>query len=157
MEALPTNLSAGQQQSIHLEPVTRDNFMAVVRLEVAPEQREYVATNAFSLAESKVFPELQPFAIYAGEQLVGFLMYGLAEESGRWWIVRLMIAADQQGKGYGRKALVQAIADLRRDHQPGEIYISFEPENHIAEQLYASLGFEPTGEWDGSETVYCLK
>lgn len=146
-----------QANSIHLEPVTRDNFMAVVRLEVAPDQRSYVATNAFSLAESKYFLELKPWAIYAGQELVGFVMYGLDEESGQVWIIRLMIAADQQGKGYGRAAMTQALVDIRQQYQPADIYISFEPENRTAERLYVSLGFEPTGRWDGSETVYRLK
>lgn len=79
----------GQQAVIRLEAVTRDNFFDVVALKVAPEQQEFVASNAFSLAESKYFPELKPFAIYAGESLVGFVMYGQDEDTGRVWIVRL--------------------------------------------------------------------
>ncbi|HZW03727.1 MAG TPA: GNAT family N-acetyltransferase [Anaerolineaceae bacterium] len=147
----------GRKIEVHLEPVTRDNFMAVVRLSVAPEQQGYVASNAFSLAESKYYPELKPFAIYDRENLVGFLMYGLDEDSGRVWIVRLMVATGQQGMGYGRAAMNQAIAAIRQAYPNDELYISFEPENEVAGRLYTSLGFEPTGEWDGSETVYRLK
>lgn len=68
-----------------------------------------------------------------------------------------MIAADQQGKGYGRAALIQTIADIRRQYPVDALYLSFEPENHNAERLYASLGFAPTGEMNDGETVYCLK
>ena len=36
-------------------------------------------------------------------------------------------------------------------------WISYEPENEIARKLYASLGFEETGEMDGDEIVAVLK
>ena len=45
---------------IELAPVTRDNWVAVARLELAPEQAGLVSPNAWSLAEAGFFPDHRP-------------------------------------------------------------------------------------------------
>ena len=88
--------------SIRFEDVTRDNFMACIRLQPREDQRHFVAPNAVSLAESKFYPELVPQAIYARDTLVGFLMWAPEEPDdgpGTIWLVRLMIDARYQGNG----------------------------------------------------------
>ena len=60
---------------VELRPVTKKNFEQVIRLEVSQDQLRYVASNLYSIAESKIFPECIPLAIYDGEKLVGFIMY----------------------------------------------------------------------------------
>jgi diamine N-acetyltransferase len=72
-------------------------------------------------------------------------------------IIRLMIAADQQGKGYGRAAMQAVIRRLKDQPECGAIYTSIVPENTIALQLYRSLGFEPTGEIFDGEIVLRLE
>lgn len=61
--------------NIELRPVTKSNFEAIIQLEVSHDQQHYVASNLYSIAESKVFPECIPLAIYDGNRPVGFLMY----------------------------------------------------------------------------------
>ena len=73
-----------------------------------------------------------------------------------YWLIRLMIAAEHQGKGHGRAAMLQAIQLIRGQPGCSSISLSFGPENTTAERLYASLGFEPTGEILEGETVYRL-
>lgn len=145
--------------SIHLEDVTRDNFMACIRLQPREDQRHFVAPNAVSLAESKFYPELVPQAIYAGDTLVGFLMWGPEEpgdEPGTIWVARLMIDARYQGNGYGRAAMEAVIAQARANPQATQILLSFEPENAGAEALYSSLGFQRTGAIQEGEVVVRL-
>jgi diamine N-acetyltransferase len=67
-----------------------------------------------------------------------------------------MIAADHQGKGYGRAAMLLAIQLIRGQPGCSSISLSFEPENSNAERLYSSLGFKPTGEILEGEIVYRL-
>ena len=142
--------------SVSLREVTPDNYEKIVDMQVRPDQQDFVAGNVYSLAESRVFPARFPMAIYAGEEPVGFLMYSYWDERKSYWLIRLMIAAEHQGKGHGRAAMLQAIQLIRGQPGCSSISLSFEPENTTAERLYASLGFEPTGEILEGETVYRL-
>jgi diamine N-acetyltransferase len=138
---------------ITLQPVTRQNFARVIDLKVAPDQANFVAPNLYSIAEASVEPDWTPLAILAGETVVGFAMFGLEEGAGRWWIIRFMIDAEHQGKGYGTTALRELIDLMAERHAPREILLGYEPENIIAERLYARFGFVPTGELEDGEII----
>ena len=144
--------------NVTLREITADNWRACVKLKVAPEQERFVASNVFSLAQSKYEPELIPMGIYDGEMMVGFLMYRPMDFGvGRVWaIYRLMVAHDQQGKGYGRAGMVALLERLRAIPGYNAVLISFVPDNDAARKLYASLGFTDTGEVDDGEIVYRL-
>lgn len=143
-------------EPVSLREITPDNWETLVKLTVRDDQKNFVASNLYSLAEAKIFSGHVPLAVYAGDQPVGFLMYTYVEERREWWIFRLMIAADEQGKGYGRAAMRQAIARMRSLPGCERIFISFEPENAAAEGLYRSLGFVSNDEMWGGEVVYRL-
>lgn len=135
--------------AITFRDVTKANWLECVRLKPRDDQKTFVAPNAFSLAESKYYPELVPLAIYADETMVGFLMWGppdREDNNGVYWIIRLMIDERYQGKGYGRDAMQQIITQLREKPDCMAIQLSYEPENLGAEILYNSLGFHKTGE-----------
>lgn len=143
-------------EPVLLREITSDNWEALIKLSVRDDQKSFVASNLYSLAEAKIFSGHVPLAVYAGEQPVGFLMYTYVEERREWWIFRLMIAADEQGKGYGRAAMQQVIARMQALPGCECIFISFEPENAAAEGLYRSLGFVSNNEVWGGEVVYRL-
>ena len=143
---------------ITLQPITADNWYECVRLKVDDSQTQFVASNAYSLAQSKFEPECVPLAVYNDEQLVGFVMYkpedyGLAKI---WFIERLMIGEGHQGKGYGRAAMMALIERLRSQKGYTAILISFVQGNEIAQKLYSDLGFKDTGEIEEEELVYRL-
>ncbi len=133
---------------IRLEEVTPQNFWQCINLKVADEQANFVAPNVRSIAESKVYPFLVPLAVYNGDEVVGFTLSGRYPDSGKYYIVRLMIDASHQGKGYGRAMTQKLIERMRRQPDCRDIYLSFVPGNEVAETLYRSLGFERTGETD---------
>ena len=143
-------------ETVTLCDLTSKNWYECVKLSVREDQKGFVATNAFSIAEAHFSPELVTQAIYAGESMVGFTMYGRDPDSGKVWIIRLMVDQRYQGKGYGRAAMVQVIDRLRQLPECGQIFISYEPENEVAERLYNSLGFNATGEFIEGEKVSCL-
>ena len=99
---------------ISLREITSANFDDVIALRVRDEQKNYVASNTYSLAEAYAHRNHVPFAIYADETPVGFLMYTYWEERRQYWIFRLMIAADKQGRGYGREAMRQVIERMNQ-------------------------------------------
>ena len=141
---------------ITLREITPDNWREIIALKVREDQRHFVESNVGSLAEAKVFPEHVPLAVYADEKPVGFVMYTYVDERKEHWIFRLMLADGEQNKGYGREAMRLTVQQMRERYGCQKIFISFEPENAVAEHLYASLGFRPTGEVLGGEVVYRL-
>jgi diamine N-acetyltransferase len=139
--------------AITLRAITRDNLSQCLRLSTTEEQKNFVAPNVRSIAEAYVEPTFVPLAIYADDMLVGFVMYGRDPQTGFDWVIRLMIDAQHQGQGYGRAAMHEVLVRIRQQPECKEIRISYEPENTIAEQLYRSMGFEPTGEIEEGEVV----
>ena len=139
--------------NITLRPVTWANFSDVVALTVTPEQAEFVAPNLNSIAEAYLEPTWTPLAIYAGDDLVGFTLFGRDNETGRWWLMRYMIDARHQGKGYGTAALPIVIDLMVERHGCGEIFLGYAPANDVAGRLYEQIGFVPTGEEQGGKIV----
>ena len=143
---------------LHLVEIDRYNYLSVMDLSVSPEQKDFVASNQYSLAQAYAQPECVPFALYAENRPVGFAMYSLDEDDHQFWIYRLMIDQRYQGVGYGREAMELLIDRIRglSDEDHNRIYISFEPENTVAKTLYESLGFKPDGRVLYGEIVYYL-
>ncbi|MBN2390262.1 MAG: GNAT family N-acetyltransferase [Anaerolineae bacterium] len=140
---------------ITLKPITKENWHAAIRLEVAPEQRKFVASNVYSIAESHFEPGAVPMGIYNEvDTMIGFLMYG--PYHGEMWIWRLMVDQRYQQRGYGRAAMQAIVAALRAMGHT-EIFLSHEPENTVGAEFYTSLGFEDTGRIDGGELVRRLR
>ncbi|RKT53937.1 GNAT family N-acetyltransferase [Saccharothrix australiensis] len=137
---------------MRLEPVTEDNYRAVIDLEVHEDQRNFVAANVRSIADAWVYrPRLQPLAVYSGDDLVGFTL--LRREDPRdLRVVRFMIDRRAQGRGLGRKALA-AIADVARSEGRTRLVLGIVPGNAVAHGLYAAFGFVETGEVERGEVV----
>lgn len=145
---------------IILKEITKDNYMESMTLKVKSYQNKFVASNVFSIAQSKFYKDWHPTAIYNNNEMVGFLMYGnhdMNEGDGTIWIIRMMIDEKFQQKGFGREAMNKVIELIKNKYDQDELYISFEPENEGAKKLYTSLGFIDTGTFDDDEVVYKLK
>jgi len=126
--------------STRLERISRENWYECSGLEVRPEQREFVNSNLLCIAEAQFHPGWGAYAIYDEDQMVGFVMYEDDEDQDEWWISALMIAADHQGKGYGKTALLVLFPILL---QKGCISIraGYADNNLAARALFGGLGF----------------
>ena len=162
---------------IQLKKIDAGNVWDIVDLKVAPEQEDFVAPNNDSIIEAYTTIGTGctafPFAVYNDETPVGFVMIGhnmtaLGEVCGEetppsvqdnYLIWRLMIDAQYQGQGYGRAATQLALDFINTQPCGRAEYcvISYEPENTVAQKLYASFGFVETDERDGSEIIAVLK
>lgn len=152
---------------IKLKELTWENWETCAALQVKKEQSGYVTSNVNSLAEAYIAMQHdadRPItrAIYHGDTMVGFtlLYYATVEEynykgEDGYWIGRFMIDGEHQGKGYGRKALIKILEYLKTApiKKSNCVYLSYRPDNAIAQRLYASLGFVETGEIFHGETV----
>jgi len=148
-----------------IHPVTQENWHALIDLKVREDQKHFVASNLYSIAQAQFGDEFEghwdlfPFGIYEGGTPVGFLMYGLNFEylHHQAFIQRLMVDENFQGKGYGRFGMEWMLNKFRADERIKTVGISYEPNNEDARKLYASLGFVETGEIVEGEAVAELK
>ena len=145
---------------VRLEPITKDNYRVAIKLELEEDQKGFVAPNCYSLVQLFYEPELKAecLAIYAGEDMVGFLMHANPKHNGNdiYAVFRLMIAKNFQGNGYGRSAMQEIIKRLSEKPDCDSIYISYVPENVAAAKLYESLGFLDEGVVEDGEIVVRL-
>ncbi|MGY0068170.1 GNAT family N-acetyltransferase [Streptomyces sp. QTS137] len=146
-----------------LEEITPKNLDAALGIRVRPDQEFAVAPVVKSLAEAYVHPgSAWPRLIVDGDRAVGFLMAfldidwhddgGSVVRSGLW---RLNIAAEEQGRGYGRFA-VESVADRIRARGGKECHVSWHPGGRGPENFYLGLGFRRNGEVVEGETVGVL-
>ena len=106
-------------EQVRLVNVDTDNFEALIKLTVNDDQKNFVASNIYSLAEAYATNAeanfAKPFGIYVGEKPVGFLMIGYNEAGieenapqilkNNYSLWRIMIDKNHQGKGFGREAM----------------------------------------------------
>lgn len=158
---------------LKLEKVNGKNVWDILSLKVAESQKEYVASNDISIIEAYTTITGNgyafPFGIYENDTPVGFLMVGYDTDDywedapaivkGNYNLWRLMIDDRYQGKGYGKEAVRLAL-DFVRTWPCGRAdycWLSYEPENDVARELYRSFGFAETGEMDGEELIAILR
>ncbi|MFI0965909.1 GNAT family N-acetyltransferase [Streptomyces sp. NPDC021080] len=149
--------------SPYLQEITSSNLEAAVGLRVRPDQEHLVDPVVKSLAEAYVHPGVAwPRLICADDEVVGFLMAffridwtggGTDFRSGLW---RLNIAEGQQGRGYGRFAVESVAAEIRR-RGGTHLTTTWHPGEDGPVGFYRSLGFRPTGETSGGQTVGVLE
>ena len=158
---------------LRLEQVNGKNVWDILKLTVEEDQKNFVANNDISIIEAYTAITANgyafPFGIYENETPVGFLMIGFDIDDywddapsiakGNYNLWRLMIDKAYQRKGYGKEA-VQLALDFIKSFPCGKAeycWLSYEPENEAARQLYRSFGFSETGDTDGEELIAVLR
>ena len=127
------------QTPVTLRAVHKTNWREVARLVVSPEQRAFVAQPSYYLAHC-CYDLPNPLAIYAGEQVVGFMMWAVDDDKS-CWLGGILIDRTQQRRGYGRKAVAEAVSMLIEQTGSKTFALSYLPSNSVAKQLYRELGF----------------
>jgi diamine N-acetyltransferase len=151
--------------SLSIRPVTKNNWRELIKLQVREDQKHFVASNLYSIAEAQFGYEegghwdFYPYGIYDGDLPVGFLMYcfNFSHPENQAFIARLMVDDKYQAKGYGRFGMEKMLETFRADERIKAVGISYEPENEVARKLYAGFGFVETGEMLGEEVLAVLK
>lgn len=128
---------------LNFQSITAKNWQACTKLELNPSQKDFVPSNLYSIAEAQFYPNAKSKALYVDEALVGYVLFGQDSETKAWRLFRLMIDQSQQGKGYGKAAVQLVIKSLPKSAK--NIFLSYNPANQRAAQLYKSLGFKEQG------------
>ena len=160
---------------VHLEELDKYNVWDIMELSVKKEQEGFLASNVWSLVHAyvgnKTNGAVYPFGIYDDDTPVGFLMiafdYGEVCDDkdapeisqNNYFLWRLMIDEDYQGKGYGREAVKLGLDYIKTfPHGKAEYcWICYDRENTVARKLYRSFGFEEIKEYEDGNIDAILK
>lgn len=157
---------------ITIQEINKKNIWKIIKLEVEDSQKDFVATNTESILEAYITiidnNIAMPFGIFnEHDEPIGFLMFGygtvdeddpeLAKDNYVLW--RLMIDKNHQKRGYGKEALKVALEYLRNNNKYNakHCWVSYEPTNERARNMYLKFGFIETGEVCDGEIVAALK
>ena len=156
--------STSRSTKVTLQQITSDTLRSVLKLNPGAVGERMVATNAWSIAQSAYSANAVPCAIMAGDLPVGFIMMydttidpalAVKDEvhAGSVDIWRLMIDFQQQGKGYGEAAILEAARYAATRPGVAQIRLSYVPVEGNPSPFYTRMGFVETGERDGIEIV----
>ncbi len=134
---------------VELREITAETVRTICGLDVAEEQRGYVAPVAVSIAQAHFEPRATFRAIYAGDEPVGFILWRDDDKPDTAYLWRFMIDRRHQGKGYGRDALELAFAMLKA-RGIARLNTSVVRGPHSPLGFYLSIGFIEANEVTGS-------
>lgn len=140
-------LLKGAGLDVTLQDITEDNFEDFMNMELPEHQRDLLASNAFSIAQSRFYPDYIPRAVYCDGVPAGFLLYvrDADDVPGDYAICRFMVDHARQGQGIGRRAMALLLDELRARPDMRRITICYHTRNEGAKQFYAGFGFVETG------------
>lgn len=146
---------------VYFREITRHNIKAVLALDVSSRQKKvYPRSNAYSIAEGHFPADDDPVwmrAIYADQSPVGFIMTSEVPKDGIYFLWRIMIDQQHQGRGYGRRAVELLVERIHENGKPQYLLTSHLKGDADAGRFYQSLGFYYTGEiMDGADHIMRL-
>lgn len=139
---------------VTLREITEHSLREILKLEVAEDQKSFVAPNAVSIAQAHFSKTAWFRGIYHEEVPVGFVMLDLDESKPEYYLWRFMIDKAHQGKGYGKEALEMVIEYVKTLPEATELLTSCVPGPGSPEGFYQALGFVATGDVVDNEKVY---
>lgn len=137
---------------IQLMDIDPDNWR--LKLEVADEQKQYVASSTAILARAYAYRHAgsRAYIVFDDDTPVGMGLYHDAPELDAYIFSELFIDARHQGKGYG-KATTQRVLDIMRaDGRYKKVVLCYIEGNEAAKKLYEGFGFAET-ERDEDEII----
>ena len=151
-----------EPREIVFKPVTRENWVQVTKLDVLPEQYDFLAKSSglYVLAYSAMYPGWDNFAIYYQNSMVGFLSchYSIERQKEVCTVQHFFIDGRYQGKGIGKAASESVMEKIRRIYPMAcEMHIQINQNNKQAEKLLKSLDFTISGNVSAMGNVFMGK
>jgi diamine N-acetyltransferase len=145
-------------------PVLRDQLWDLIGLAVRPDQTDLVSSNMKTFAEAPYEPGARVWGLWDGTRPVGLMamvhpaeypFFGADDDREAAYLWRLMIEADQQGRGYGRMAIAMAVS-VAHDWNCPRLTAGVSDVAHSNMGFYERLGFRWTGRYEEGEKVVSL-
>ncbi|MGA5680861.1 GNAT family N-acetyltransferase [Bacillus cereus] len=147
-------------KKIHLKSINQSNWEEAIRLSVKAEQRTFIASNLYSIAEVQFLDSFYAKGIYVGNKMIGFTIFRIDPDDNNYWIYRLIIDEKFQGKGIGKQAIYLVIEEITQNNNTNIplIMIGYHPENLTAKFVYKKAGFIETelSSWGEQLAKYSL-
>ena len=125
---------------VELRAIHPDNYRQCLALTTSVENENFVDPVAYSLAEAWVFYEdSRPFAVYNGEQMIGFVSMYVGE--GNPQIINFLIDDAFRHKGFGTQAAKLCIRYLQKEYQADRVSVPVFLENIAAQRFWKKIGF----------------
>ncbi|GIO23228.1 N-acetyltransferase [Oceanobacillus sp. J11TS1] len=135
--------------SIYIEEVNRENWREIAALKVAENQKDFIESVPFCLAEGLMEQRTTSLGLYDEGKPVGYAMVGFyCEDNRSIWFDRFMIDSHYQGRGYANRFIPLIEKYIKDNYSVDLIRLSFVPGNKQAEHLYEKHAFKRTGEYD---------
>jgi diamine N-acetyltransferase len=130
---------------LSLRPIDKQNWETAIELSVKEEQKAFVASNLYSIAEVQFLKDFFVKGVYLDDKMIGFTMYGIDPDDHNYWIYRFMIDQEYQGRGYSKAGIELIIEDIRNINLNKRlIMIGYHPDNLAAKYAYKKVGFVET-------------
>lgn len=142
-----------------LKQIDENNFLDAFHLKLGKGQEEFVSNPIRSLAQAYVYyKQCTPFGIYCDEKMVGYVMVIYDYEIHEYNIWHMMIDESEQGKGYGKAALIKVLDYIRSKPfgDSNRVVLTCNRNNIIAMKLYQSISFSLSGNSDEDEDELVL-
>ncbi|HEL2376941.1 GNAT family N-acetyltransferase [Streptococcus suis] len=133
---------------IRLELVNKDNFEAVLQVQLAPEDQRRVASVEYSLAQAWLYKDsgmILPYAVVSGRKVVGFAMLSIEPKDNSYYLWRLLIDKKYQNQGFGKEVIRQVLRRAKDDQQCHKVTVNYVIGNHKMRYILEKLGFQSVG------------
>ncbi|HEO8609130.1 TPA: GNAT family N-acetyltransferase [Streptococcus suis] len=133
---------------IRLELVNKDNFEAVLQVQLVPEDQRRVASVEYSLAQAWLYKDsgmILPYAVVSGRKVVGFAMLSIEPKDNSYYLWRLLIDKKYQNQGFGKEVIRQVLRRAKDDQQCHKVTVNYVIGNHKMRYILEKLGFQSVG------------
>ena len=146
--------------NISFEKITKENYLKYINLKVRQNQEEFVASNVFSFAQALFYAGARFQGILADNIPIGFYMvikcndlfeYSDGIEQPFLW--RFMIDKNYQSMGFGKKALLSIIENVKISYQAKLLFTSCIFKESSPEGFYLKIGFKKTDDKVNNENI----
>ncbi|MCU1415662.1 MAG: family N-acetyltransferase [Microbacteriaceae bacterium] len=145
---------------LRLEELSAATIVAANSLTLLPGQEQFVAPPSYAIADAFLNPATSwPRVVLDGDRVVGFIRGNFdpeaEQEEFRSCIWRVSVAADVQGSGVGKFAVL-ALADEARQRGFTRLNALWEPGEDGPEEFFIHTGFTVVGETQYGERIGAL-
>lgn len=142
---------------LRLEELSATTIVAVNTMSLKPGQEQYLAPTSYAVAGAVTNPTTAwQRVVLDGDEVVGFVSANFdpeaPQEHFRSVLWRINVDADDQGRGVGRFAVDELLAEARErgvDH----VDVIYEAGEEGPEAFFRRVGFTPTGETEFGEVI----
>lgn len=137
--------------------LSASTIVAVNTLSLKPGQERFVVPESYAIAATVVDPATSwQRVILDGDEVVGFVSAGFdpdaPQEHFRSVLWRINVDADDQGRGVGRYAVEQLLAEAR-ERGLNHVNVIYEAGDGGPEAFFSRVGFTPVTETEYGEIV----